>query len=561
MATEIDQKSLIADLVVLIDGDVEADEETLEKYSRDASLFKVRPQVVVFPKHREDVGKIIAFVNENQEKYPGLALTGRAAGTDMTGAAIGEGIIMSFTRYLNKDEVDVAHMEAVVEPGVFFRDFEKDTLPKHVSMPVYPASKSLAALGGMIMNNCGGEKTLRYGQIREFIKELHMVLVDSKEHNFKKLTMPELKEKMAQKDFEGEIYRKTFKLIDENYDLIQQAKPQTAKNSSGYALWRVYDKEAGTFDLTHLFVGSQGTLGVMTDAKMRLVEHEDTERLVVLFFKNWDVMPDVINELLPLDVESMETFDDTTMRLGIRFMPEIAKQVGISTFSLLMKFLPEAIISLRMFRFLPKLLVLVEISQPTEEKAEEKVQQVLAAVKKAEKKVGKVYARVARDEQDAEKYWTMRRKSFALLRKHVGDKKSAPFIDDVCVLPEKLPEFLPKLLKILDDHDISVNIAGHAGSGNLHIIPLMRLDLEEERAKIPVVLDKVSKLVIEYGGTNTAEHNDGIVRTPYVKDQFGEEVYGLFEEVKNIFDPQNIFNPGKKVGGTKEYLAAHIAGE
>ena len=155
----------------------------------------------------------------------------------------------------------------------------------------------------------------------------------------------------------------------------------------------------------------------------------------------------------------------------------------------------------------------------------------------------------------------MRRESFNLLRQHVRGKRTAPFIEDFCIQPEKMPEFLPKLLKILKDNGIKANIAGHAGDGNYHIIPLMDLTKESERAKIVPVGQKVFSLIKEYGGTITAEHNDGIIRTPYIEQMFGAEVYGLFKEVKQIFDPQNIFNPGKKVGGTTKYIEDHISKE
>ncbi len=145
-----------------------------------------------------------------------------------------------------------------------------------------------------------------------------------------------------------------------------------------------------------------------------------------------------------------------------------------------------------------------------------------------------------------------------MLRKKVGNKRTAPFVDDFCVLPEKLPEFLPKFLAILKKYGIKANIAGHAGSGNLHVIPLMDLKIESERNKIQPCADEIYALVIEFGGTITAEHNDGLMRTPYVKKMFGLEVYGIFEEIKNIFDPNNIFNPGKKVGGSKEYSFSHM---
>jgi len=538
----------------VIKGDVLIDEATLEHFSRDASLFKVRPKVVVQPKHVKDVQAIINFVSHNQKDFPGLAITGRAAGTDMTGAAIGEGIIVDFSKYFNAEEIDVAHLKATVQPGVYFRDFEKISLPEKVSMPVYPASKSLAAFGGMIMNNCGGEKTLRYGQMRKFVTSLKVVLADGNEYEFGKITLQELEKKKKLDTFEGEIYRNIHALIVDNYNTIQAAKPKTAKNSSGYALWEVYDKEAETFDLAQLFTGSQGTLGLMTEAEIRLVESEPYKRLVTVFSNSWDTIPEVVNELSSIGVEGMETFDDTTLKLGLKFMPEIAKKVGKNFFSFALQFIPEAIIGMKMLG-LPKVIILVQISENSEVVADRKAKEVINTLKD-----NKVYARIIKSEQEAEKFWVMRRESFNLLRNKVKDKQTAPFIDDFCVLPEKLPVVLPAILKILKDNKIPVNVVGHAGSGNLHIIPLMNLNDENERAKIAPVSTEVYDLVIKHGGTITAEHNDGIIRTPYVKQMFGEEMYNIFKEVKKIFDPKNIFNPGKKVGGTVAYMESHIVG-
>lgn len=545
--------ALSEDLKKIIKGDVLDDSATLKKYSHDASLFEVIPQVVVYPKDTEDVSAIINFINSNQEKYKGLSITGRAAGTDMTGAAIGEGIILDFTKYFTKDSVDLEKMRAQVEPGVFFRNFEKETLPKHVSMPVYPASKGLAALGGMIMNNCGGEKSHHYGQIRNFVKKIKLVLSDGKEYEFEKISKEDLEKKKGQNDFEGDIYRRVYNLISSNYDVIKKAKPITVKNSSGYALWDVYNKETGEFDLTQLFTGSQGTLGIMTQAELRLIEVVENKRLVALFFKNWNDLPAVVNALLPFEPESMETFDDTTLKLGLRFMPEIAKKVGKNLISFALQFLPEVLIGIKMLG-LPKLIVLVEIEEETEEKLNAKTDKIVGAVRKLN-----VHHRVINSEAEAEKYWVMRRESFNLLRQKVKGKRTAPFIDDICVTPDKLPEFLPRLMNILKDYGIKINIAGHAGSGNLHIIPLMDLTRKSEREKIPIVSEIVYALVKEFNGTITAEHNDGIIRTPYVEGMFGSQVYGIFKEVKNIFDPKNIFNPGKKVGGTIKYMEEHIS--
>ena len=547
------QINLKLEIQKIIKGEVLDDVEIIKKYSHDASLLEVKPSVVVYPKDEIDIKNIVQFVNENKIKFPELSVTGRSAGSDMTGGPLSESIILDFTKYFKKDDIDFEKLEAVVGPGVFYRDFESIALPKHISYPSYPASKQLAAFGGMMMNNSAGERTLRYGQTRDYVLELKMVLSDGNEYTIKPLTTVEAKKKMTQGDFEGELYRKTYELVEKNYEEIKNAEPQVHKNSSGYALWKILDKEKNIFDLTQLFVGSQGTLGILTEAKVRLIKEKSFRRMIVLFFKSWDDLPLVVNEVLPYGPESMETFDDATLKLGIRFMPEIAKKAHTSFLKFVMQFLPEFWVGIKMLR-LPKLIVMIELTEDNQIETDRKTEEIV-------EKLGKfrgIQLRVLKSELDEEKYWVMRRESFNLLRQHVHGKRTAPFVEDFCILPEKMPEFLPKLLKILKDNKIKANIAGHAGDGNYHIIPLMDLTKESEREKIVPVSEKVFALIKEYGGTITAEHNDGIIRTPYLPLMFGEKIYNLFVEIKNIFDPQNIFNPGKKVGGSKEYINSHI---
>lgn len=533
--------------------DIKTDAKTRKKFSKDTSLFQIMPQAVAFPKDAREMGELVKTIQALKEEGVGdISLTGRSGGSDMTGGPLTQSVVVSTTEYMNHFEINEGDQSVTVEPGVFYRDFEKEGDGVNLLYPAYPASKSLCAWGGMVMNNCAGEKTLRYGQTREHVKELSMILSDGNEYVFKALNETELHDKMNRNNFEGDLYRKIYDLVDENYSLIQKHKPQTSKNSSGYALWRVWDREKKIFDMTQLFVGSQGTLGLMARAKMKLIPESKHEGMVALFLPSWDRLPNLVNKILPFSPESLETFDDATMKLGIRFMPEIAKKVGSPLFGFLLKFVPEAIISLRMFS-IPKLVILVELVEKDEETLNTKIKDIEGILKKEH-----VLFRTLRKEKEREKYWIMRRESFSLLRKKVNDKRTAPFIEDFCVLPEDIPQFLPELLAILKDAGIEANIAGHAGNGNFHIIPLMNLDDPEEREKIIPVADKVYDLIISYGGTITAEHNDGIIRTPYVRKQFGDEMYKLFEEVKHIFDPENIFNPGKKVGGTKEDIKKYL---
>lgn len=541
------------DLEKIVRGDVKNSNDVLEEYSRDTSLFKVRPEVVVFPKDRADVEAVVRYVREHKSSERNLSITGRSAGSDMTGGPLNESIILSFTKYMNAHDVREDELYADVEPGLYYRNFEKEILPEHLTMPTYPASKNLAALGGMIMNNCGGERTLRYGQMREFVESVDMTLSDGNTYTFSELTKEELEAKKSQQDFEGDIYRRMHALVRDNWATIEDTKPHVSKNSSGYALWRVWDRTKDTFNLAQLFVGSQGTLGILNKARVRLLKEKQHRKVVALFFDSWDDLPRVVNALLPFEPETLETFDEETLKLGLRFMPEIAHKSGQSFWSFLWKFLPEALIGARMME-IPDLVVLVELAEESADDVERKTAQVIEKLQELD-----VIYRVLEDKEDEDKYWTMRRESFNLLRHHVHGKQTAPFVEDFCVRPEVLPEFLPKAVSLIESYGIEVNIAGHAGNGNYHIIPLMDLTKESERAKIPEVAEKFYDLVVEYGGTITAEHNDGIIRTPFVKKMYGEDMYSLFEEVKNIFDPENIFNPGKKVGGSVDYIKKHIA--
>ncbi len=532
-------------------GDVQDDEETLKLYSHDASLFEVKPKLVVFPKDAKDLENLVRWVNENKKNDPTLSITIRAAGSCMAGGPLGESIIVDVMKYMNKMG-EIKKDGTVVEPGVFYRDFEPKTLEKSLILPCFTASKNMNALGGMIGNNCAGEKTLRYGKMENFILESKVVFSDGNEYTIRPLLKPELDFKIKQNDFEGNIYKNVFDLIETNKKIIIEAKPNVSKNSAGYYLWNVWDGK--TFDLNKLIVGSQGTLGLVTEAKVKLVPIEPVSKLFVIFLKDMTHLADVVNEILPTNPESLETYDDATMMLAFKFFPEMLKTMKVKNFfKLILSFIPEAFMMIRSLG-LPKLIILVEYAGQTEPEVNKKLDDL-------ENKIAHFgfIMRKTKSEEESNKYWTIRRESFSLLRKHIHGSRTAPFVDDVVVQPKDMPAFLPKMKKILDDYKLVYTISGHAGNGNFHIIPLMDMHKKENIRVIKEVGDKIYDLVAEYKGSITGEHNDGIVRTPYLNKMFKPEILELFKKTKEIFDPLNIFNPGKKVGGTIEYLENHIA--
>ena len=524
-------------------------EKDIEVFGRDASIFEVKPAVVVKPQDVDDLKKLVKFVSENKLTNAGLSLTARAGGTDMSGGPLNDSIIIDFANF-NKI-IEVGGGYAITEPGVFYRDFEKATLAKGLLLPSYPASREICTVGGMAANNAGGEKSLSYGKTAKYIEELRVVLSDGEEYTLKSLTAQELEEKKNTLGLEGEIYRQTHQLLESNYDLIQNARPRVSKNSAGYALWDVWDRK--TFDLTKLFCGSQGTLGLITKIKFRLIEPHKFSKLLVIFLKDFKPLGDLVSTVLQYKPESFEAYDDNTLKLAVRFWPEMIRKMKGNALLLGLRFLPEMLMLLT--GGMPKLVLIAELAGDDE-------QAVIKSTQDLKKEIDakfKVKSRIAKDRTDAEKYWTIRRESFNLLRKHVQGKKTAPFIDDLIVRPEQLPEFLPRLNAILEPYkNIVYTIAGHAGDANFHIIPLMNLSNERDRSSILEIAEKVYNLVIEYGGSITAEHNDGLMRTPYLEKMFGQKMIGLFEEIKKIFDPQNIFNPRKKVRGDMQFAMNHI---
>ncbi len=535
------------ELQSLISGEVLDDAETKVKYSKDASIFEITPQVVVYPKNSEDVKNIVKFATKNH-----LSITPRSGGTDMSGAAVGDSIVVDMTRYFNQ-VLEIGEGYALTQPGVFYRDFEKQTLEKGYLLPCYPASREICTVGGMVGNNSAGEKTLSFGQTHEYVKQLKMVLSDGNEYIISPLTKSELDKKLSLKNFEGDFYRQIFDLIEENYDLIQKARPNVSKNSSGYLLWDIYNKTI--FNLTQLFTGSQGTLGIVTEIKFRLIKPKKYSKLLIIFLYNLDHLGEVVEKVLESKPESFESYDDQTTKFAAKFWGEILKVIKPKNIiSLGFSFIPEILMTIQ--NGFPKLILMAEFTGDTEDEANQKAQKAQSDISSYHLK-----SRVTKDEDDARKYWVIRRESFNLFRHHAGGKHTAPFIDDLVVRPEVLPEFLPKLEAILEPYKkmMVYTIAGHVGNGNFHIIPLVDLTDPKIRQIIPELSQKVYDLVFEYKGSMTAEHNDGLVRGPYLKQMFGEDIYQLFKKIKSIFDPENIFNPHKKIDATFEYSLSHIA--
>lgn len=541
----------LAFLRAAVRGKVLEDATTLEAHSTDASLFKVVPRAVFVPEDAADLAAAVKAVAGVRRKGVPVSLTARAGGTCMSGGSLTESIQVDCTKL---DAVDYGGGDTVgVQPGLYYRDLEKLLAGSGWFYPSYPASKNICALGGMLANNAGGEKNLAYGKTNRYVQGLDVVLDDGSRASLRKLDAEELEAKCAQQDREGELYRGMRKLVMDNQRTISEGRPRVTKNSSGYDLWDVYDAKSGTFDLTQVVVGSQGTLCLITGARLRLERPKPYSALTVIFLKDEQRIASLVHDLLAFRPESLESFDNHTLSLAIRFMPVLARHLGGGLVGLALRFIPEAFSVL--LHGLPHLTLLVELTGDTQRDVQQRADALHAMLREQ-----KLRFRDAGSGGEASKYWAIRRESFSLLREHVRDRQTAPFIDDLVVRVEDLTEFMPQLEKLMERYadKMTYTIAGHVGDGNFHIIPLMNLHDPDARDAMYRLQQEAVDLTLAFGGSTSGEHNDGLIRTRFVERQFGAEMAGLFEQVKDIWDPQGIFNPGKKVRGDWEFAQKHV---
>lgn len=545
-------ENLAKQIQAIISGEVDTSDESREFYSHDASMFELKPEVVVYPKSADDIRSIVKYVAQNKAEQPNLSITARSGGTCMSGGAVGQSIVIDFNKHMNAFG-SATESQASAQPGMWYRDFEKETLKYGAIMPSYPASRDLCTIGGMVANNAGGEKSLQYGKTEQFINELKVIFGDGNEYVVKPITKQDLDIKIAQGNYEGEIYRRIFELVDTNYEAIKAAKPHVSKDSTGYHLWNVWDRETGVFDLTQVIIGSQGTVGLVTDINFKLVPAPQNSGTLVVFLRSIDDLGQLIDKVLEYNPSTFEGFDNYTLMLSFKLFFFFRKTLGWwGMIKLAFKLIPDA---LMLLRGIPKMVLLIEFNSPTPEETTAKVHAMHAALKP--------FGHEALFEEDAseakaKKFWIMRRESFQILRKKVKDKHTAPFMDDLIVPPQTLPQFLPEVRAIINKYKLLATIAGHMGDGNFHIIPLMKIEDPKEKAKLEPAMREINALVLKYGGSLSGEHNDGMIRGPWLEDMYGPEMFAHFKAVKEIFDPANIFNPHKKTDSDWDFSMAHL---
>lgn len=493
-------------------------------FSTDGGVFTVTPSLVVYPKNESDIRKTARFTWQLAERGRVIPITARGKGTDQAGAAIGTGIAMVFPAHMNRIlELDGKTGEVVIEPGINYGKLQQ-TLHTHGRfLPPFPSSIEYCTVGGAIANNAAGEKTVKYGATRQYVKSLRVVLANGEVIQTRRISKRELSKKLGLSTFEGEIYRSLDALIEENKQVIKESVIDVSKNSAGYDIADVKRKD-GSFDLTPLIVGSQGTLAIVSEATITTATYNPATTLIAAFIDDIAKVEQIVTQLskLPDTPSAIEMVDENLLNFLDEHHPNQLKGIVEKPFH--------------------KMIVLIEFdsaNQRTQKKMAKKTTKILDKLS--------VPFQMETEELAKEKLWSIRHSAAAVIAHSEGNTKALPIVEDGIVPNDKFHQYIEGVYEIFDKYKLKIALWGHAGNANIHMQPFLDISQIGDRQKVFKIIDDYYSLIIKLGGSTSGEHSDGRLRAPYLQQLYGDTMYGVFQKVKQIFDPYGTMNPGVKI--------------
>jgi FAD/FMN-containing dehydrogenase/Fe-S oxidoreductase len=508
-------RAIAADLRAKLGSDkVKDDRPTLTAYAVDASIYRMEPKAVVLAESEEDIATTVRYASTN-----GIPLTPRAAGTNLTGSAIGSGIILDISRLRRILEVNYEERWARVQPGIVLAELNKQLARDGLLFGPDPSSGDMCKLGGMLANNSSGPHTLRYGAVKDNVLRLRTCLVsgawlDARAYG---LNDPALERLLTSTPLVCEI----LVLVQAHADLIRSKKPTVSKNSCGYNLFGLADGlEEGLFDLPKLLVGSEGTLGIISEATIKLVDKPKATLTALLHFRDLQEVGEAVPRLLELAPSALEVMDANTLNLIGRAKHGVPSDAAAT--------------------------LLIEVDADSlDVDLRERAEQMAAACRPF--RLASELT-MAFDPEQREQLWKARKALYPTLYRYDSQKKPINFVDDVVVRAERISELMHYLEAYFEKQRVPVAIFGHIGNGNAHIVPLLNVNDQSDFNKMVQGYHEIHSAVLDrFGGSICGEHGDGRIRAEYVRKMFGEDLYALFVQVKQAFDPNNILNPGIKI--------------
>ena len=493
---------------------VKDDQPTITAYAVDASIYRMIPQAVVLVESEDDIAATVAYAVSR-----GIPLTRRAAGTNLTGSAIGSGIILDVSRLNRILEVNREERWARVQPGIVLAELNKRLSLQGLLFGPDPSSGDMCKLGGMIANNSSGPHTLRYGSVKDNVQSLRVCLASSTWIEARAYTLddPSLERLLTTVP----ALRDVLVITQAHAELIAAKRPMVSKNSCGYNLFGLVDGLArGLFDIPKLFVGSEGTLGVVSEARLTLVDKPKATLTALIHFRSLEEVGEAVPQLLTLHPSALEVMDANTLNLIGRGKHGIPADAAAT--------------------------LLIELDTDSPEIDLRERAEAMAIVCRPYKLAAELT--LAFDAERREQLWKARKALYPTLYRFDPKKKPINFVDDVVVPADRISELIRYLEDFFEGQRVPVAIFGHIGNGNAHIVPLLDVNDRGDFEKMVSAYQEIHATVLnQFGGSICGEHGDGRVRAEFVKTMFGEELYDLFVQVKKSFDPGNVFNPGIKL--------------
>ncbi|MGQ0732748.1 MAG: FAD-binding and (Fe-S)-binding domain-containing protein [Acidobacteriota bacterium] len=514
----VTKSALQLDLEAAIEGEVRFDRVSRALYSTDASVYQMEPLGVVLPRTREDVVRTVQIAARHR-----VSITARGGGSSQAGQAIGAGLVLDTSKYLNRLlEVNAAHRWARVEPGLVADELNAVLRPHNLRFAPDLSSGSRATVGGMMANNSSGARSVVYGKTIDHVLEQRVVLADGTVAHFRPRSGADLDAARAGDSLEARAYRKIPELAAAHRDEIERRFPKVLRRVGGYNLDAFINPDKPV-DLTRMLVGSEGTLGIVVEATINLVPLPAAKVLLAVAFSDLSDALAATPLMLrhrPSAVEVMDAFILDHARQNAA-LEAIRREVfaGSSGTLLCIEFAGEHAADLR------------------------------GSLEAAERDLaGSGYrcrATRALDAATQARIWSLRESSLGLSMAMKDDAKSISFVEDTAVAPERLRDYIERFLEIVRRHGTTAGIYAHASVGCLHVRPVVNLKTAEGVTRFEAIATEIADLVLEFGGALSGEHGDGIVRGPFTEKMFGSTLYEAFREVKRTFDPQGVFNPGK----------------
>ena len=495
-------------------------------YATDASVYQEKPVAVAIPETVEDIKSLVAFADQNN-----ITLIPRAAGTSLAGQVVGSGVVVDISKHFTSVlEVNDKEQWVRVQPGVIRDDLNVHLKPYGLMFGPETSTANRAMIGGMIGNNASGLHSIIWGDTRNSLLEVRALLSDGSEVVFRDLTTGEFEEKCGLQNLEGNIYRSLKALLSqpENVEAIENGFPKKSitRRNTGYALDALLQmlQRNGSFNLSKLIAGSEGTLCFIIESKLKLRPLPPDDKCVVA------VHTHTIKEALRANIIALQHHCAASELVDDIILEYTRTNIDQSKNRFFVTGEPRAIL-------------MVEFFEDDNEQADTKANAFIEAIKMQ----GLGYAYPVLHGAETTKAWDLRKAGLGLLRNEPGDTQPVNLIEDCAVDAEDLPDYIDEVEALLKKYSTKYSMYAHAGAGELHVEPMVNLKSSAGKHLFRTILQETAAIVKKYNGSLSGEHGDGRLRGEFIPFMMGEKNYALFKEVKNIFDPRQVFNKGKIV--------------